>query len=158
MTRESSTQTQSLEELARRVGWLRLRASVPRMKPSEVCRQARDTASVIDELLARVEHLHPDLDCLVNDTLYRARGEFSSNLSARIWPDLYWLCTGLLAAVRAMESRPVRMGPKDDWSTARDAIATSLRRRSKPPVADKDPEAPAGELLKLCGLRPRVEK
>jgi hypothetical protein len=56
MTRESSTQTQFLEKLARRVGRLRLRARVPRMKPNEVCRQARDTASVIDELHARMEH------------------------------------------------------------------------------------------------------
>jgi hypothetical protein len=57
-----------------------------------------------------------------------------------------------------MESRPVRMGPKTDWSTVRDAIATSLRRHSNPPVSDKDSEALAGELLKLCGLGPHVEK
>jgi hypothetical protein len=159
MTCESSTQTQFLEELACRVGRSRLRAaSVPRMKPSEVCRQARDTASVIDELLARMEHLHPDLDCLVNDTLYRARGEFGSNLSDRIKPYLYRLCTGLLPAVSAMERRPVRIGPKTNWSTVRDAITTSLCGHSNPPVSDKGSEALAGELLKLCGLRPRVEK
>lgn len=143
-----------LGAIANRIGWLRLtaEAEAARMKPSEIARQAADTIGVIDELLVRLRHLHPELQARAADALFRARGEFPSSIEQRIEPDLYRYRAALAHAARQIESAPAKRGPRATaWHTARDGIAAALREHSTPPVPLKAAKAIAVELLELCG-------
>lgn len=137
-----------LPEIANRVAWARLDA--PRMEPAEIREQAEQTVAVLDDLLARFRHMHPDLDAWTNDALYRATGEFSSELVNRISPDLYRLRAALNAAAEKIEGRPGRK--RTAWEFTRDAIADALGEHSRPKLAKADRRELAGELIELCGL------
>ena len=142
-----------LEELARKVAWVRLSYSAPRMKPSEVYKQAADTIAVIDELIARVDHMHPGLVSIVDELLYRTRGEFSLDLRERIAPDLYSIRSALGAAMQMIESEPVRTGPKGDWAALKESVVDILSRNSDRSINKAESKALAIELLDLCNVR-----
>jgi hypothetical protein len=147
-----------LEELARKVAWLRLRCSAPRMKPSEVYKQAADTIAVIDELIARVDHMNPGLTCVVDELLYRTRGEFAFELRERFVPDLYSIRSALGAAIQMRENEPVRTGPKGNWAALQESVADILSRNSDPPINKAESKALAVELLDLCNVRSLMKR
>jgi hypothetical protein len=142
-----------LEELAHKVAWVRLQYSPPSMKPSEVNKQAADTVMVIDELIARIDHMHPELVCVVDELLYRTRGEFGYNLSERIAPDLYSIRSSLEAAIQMRENEPVRTGPKGNWAALQESVAEILSRNSDRHINKVESKALAVELLDLCNVR-----
>lgn len=146
-----------IKALARRVALIRMMGSVPRLEPAEVARQAAATIEVLDELSARLENQHPELDCLVNDHLFRARGEFLPDLVQRIEADLHRLRATLKDAQKAVLTATSKTGPKPTaWQIGRDAVAETLREHSAPTMPKREAVALAAELLDLCGLpKPR---
>lgn len=142
-----------LEELARKVAWVRLRYSAPRMKPSKVYKQAADTIAVIDELIDRVDHMHPGLVSAVDVLLYQTRGEFILDLRERIAPDLYSIRSALNAVIQMKENESVRTGPKGDWVTLKESVADILSRNSDRPISKAESKALAVGLLDLCKVR-----
>lgn len=141
-----------LQELSHRVAWARLEASVPRMKPSEVSKQAKDTAAVIDELIVRINHIYPELESFVDEALYQARGEFVLDMRGRIEPDLYRLRGVMLSVAKTIDANPGQTGPKSAWPIMRDAIANTLRDHSEPQLDSRGAKALAAELLELCEM------
>jgi len=140
-----------LEELARIVAWIRLRYSPPSMQPSEVYKQAADTIAVIDDLIARVDHMHPELVRVMDELIYQARGEFGFHLRERIAPDLYSIRSALGAAIQMKE--PGRTGPKGDKTALKDSVVDILIRNSARPINKAESKALAEELLDLCNVR-----
>lgn len=142
-----------LDELAHQVAWWRLTHAAPGIKPGAVCEQAEQTIAVIDELLVRLEHLHPRITQALDESLYRSCSEYGVNVKDRIAPDLHRLAVGLQSTIRALESEPVCTGPKGDWSALKGSVAGILRQNSDPQINQADANALAAELIGMCGLQ-----
>lgn len=147
-----------LTELARKVAYERLRQSRPRLKPSQISDQAAATVAVIDELVNRVNHMHPSLEAVVNEILMRTQGEFVYQLSDRIAPDLYGLRSGLNVAIQMNKNEPVPTGPKGARKALKESVADILRRHSDPPISNLESKAVAVELLELCEIQLRPKR
>lgn len=144
-----------LPKIAYQVGWVRMtqKHDAAHMEPKEIAQQAKETVAVIDELLSRLQHLHPHLAAEADYILFKARKEFVLSIKQRVQPDLYLLRASINQACGVIQKRPVKTGPKrNGWMVARDAIAKLLREHSKPTIAAKTARALAVELLELCDL------
>lgn len=144
-----------LAELARQCAEIRFigRIEASDLEPREVVEQAQETAAVVAELLERLQHMHPDLDCRASEILFSSRQIGVHQLAERIKPDLYLLQAALMLAAGKIAKRPTRTGPKrNQWTHSRDALAGTLRTHSAPAIPKKDSRTLAAELLELCGL------
>jgi len=144
-----------LDELAHHLAWARLTSAVAHMKPGKVREQAEHTVAVIDELIMRLDNMHPGIACMVDESLYRIGGEFCVNLRDRMAPDLYRLRSALRSAILTMEAEPVRPGPKGDRSALKATVAEILRANSEPSINAAEANALAADLLELCNLPKR---
>jgi hypothetical protein len=147
-----------LEQIGREVAWIRLQYSPPNMRPSEVNKQGVDTVAVIDELIDRIDHMHPDLAADMDELLYQSRGEFGPQLRERIAPDLYSIRSALVAAIQKRENELVRTGPKGDWAAKQIAVADILRNYAKGPISKAESKALAKELLNLCNVQELMKR
>lgn len=141
-----------LDEVAHHVAWARLTSSAAHMKPGKVREQAEHTVAVIDELIVRLDKMHPAIASMVDESLYRVGGEFCVDLRDRMAPDLYRLRSALHSAIRTMEFEPVRPGPKGGRSALRATVAKILRANSEPTINAAEAKALATDLLALCDL------
>lgn len=150
-----------LPAIASRVAWCRglqvpggkgQPAKAKRMEPTEIASQAADTCAVIDELMTRLDKLHPDLRAHADELLWRAGGEFVHTLRDRIQPDVYRLRAAIEQARLTVVDAGSKRGPKASaWTTARDGLAGDLHQHSQPVLAAKAAKALAVDLLELCG-------
>lgn len=140
------------QALRNRARMNRLMARAGHLEPAEIVKQARDTAAVIDELLLRLEHLHPDLVDRADETLMYARGDFIGAIQERIELDLKRVRVALQEAGDAIAAQPMQKGPKSTWPSMRDEIADILRQHSSPPLPKREAKELAAEILALCGL------
>ncbi len=144
-----------LPVIANQAAWARMMAinESVRMTRGEVIQQARDTVEVIDELVARISNLHPDLACWATDALFKSGRDGFRNLTRRLKPDLSVLRAAVNHAGATVQRQPKRTGPKQNrWMIARDNIGRALREHSTPAIPTKAAKALAADLLQICEL------
>lgn len=123
------------------------------LEPAEIVEQAKQTMGVIDELLHRLEHAHPDLDCWASDALMRAFGQDLLMFRMRLQPDLCRLRSAFNLAGEKVSAYPKKAGPKrTPWMVQREALGKVLHEHSTPPLPVKAAPALAADLLELAGL------
>jgi hypothetical protein len=130
----------------------------PRMEPKEIREQAATLAACADELLERLDALHPDLEMYVRDALWHAYGESGLSVVPRIREGI----VRIRAAVQHGGAQVGRgkPGPKSTpWSEARDAVCAALVAHSTPRLGASAAREIAEDLLQLCGLKkPRAAR
>lgn len=142
-----------LDVLRERVGLYRMFERHEDITQSEIRKQARDTAAVIDELMTRLMNMHPDVYAHACFWMLKKKKEMAHAVMKRVLSeDLLWLKLALESAADAMPEGKGGRPSEGERDTAYRAVYAALFANCRQRLTKKLAQTVARDLLVGCGV------
>lgn len=142
-----------LDVLMERVGLYRMLERHEGIPQSEITKQARDTAAVIDELMTRLMNMHPDVYARACAWMLKQKKEMAHAVMRRVLgEDLMWMKLALESAADAMPEGKGGRPSEGERDTAYRAVYAALFANCRQRLTKKLAQTVARDLLVGCGV------